>query len=223
MTVIYAWPPLRNQTTLWSHEIPVRRSRGAFSGRNYASSAGAVRRTVQVSVSARAGYRDGAGLCESLNLLLDGGINLVRFPLPVLNWHRDVWAPPFDLEGEASLGTVTTSGGFDAIALSGLVPGEVVCRAFDLIGSYDEGELAAVARAVSTVIAAIDGTAVIKLHTALPAGVIRIGESETGVFDVISMTPGAQAVRGDWSYAWALREVLAEEIDEEATEVDPWG
>lgn len=222
MSVIYAWPPLRHQSTVWTHEIPVRSSRGALSGNDYPSSAAPIRRTAQVSCSALAGWRDGAGLCESLNLLLDGGVNLVRFQLPLLNSYRDVWDAPLDLGGGAFVGTMTTLAGFDAIALSGMVPGAVVCRAFDLIGSYVLGVLGGTARAVSTVIADLDGTAVIPLHSALPAGVIRVGETETAIFRAVSMTPGVQPVSGDWSYSWALREVLSEELLGTEDEVDPW-
>lgn len=222
MSIIYAWPPLKNLTITPSHEIGTRQSRGALSGRDYPSSIGAARRTLSLTCSALAGDRDGAGMCESLNLMLDGGINLARVEIPPINWHRDSWDAPFDLSGAAMVGTVTTSGPFDAIALTGLVPGALVCRAFDLVGSYVSGVLAASARAVRTVRAELDGTAVIALHAALPAGVIRVGETETAVFRALSMTPSPQGTRGDWSYSWSLREVLTEELSGTETEVDPW-
>ncbi|MCA2014378.1 hypothetical protein LCM17_23005 [Cereibacter sphaeroides] len=223
MTKIYAWPKaLRYTAALTDEELPVRSSRGMFSGRGYVSSAGPRRRVVQVTASALAGDRDGAGICASLNRLLGGRMNLVRMELPPVNWFRDPGKTPFDLEGPAMAGTVTSVGDFDAIALTGLVPDEIVCRAYDVLGSYVSGALAGTARAVRTVRAELDGTATIPLHEALPAGVIRVGEPETGVFRVTSMGRSPQTIGADFPTSWTLREVLASEIPAGATEVDPW-
>lgn len=223
MTVIYDWPrALRYTAVLTDEELPNASSRGMFSGRDYVSSAGPRRRTVQVTASALADDRDGAGICASLNRLLGGRINLVRMDLPPVNWYRERGILPLDLEGPAMVGTVTTSGGFDAIALTGLVPGEIVCRAYDVLGSYVSGELAGTARAVRTVRADLDGAATIPLHEALPAGVIRVGEPETGIFRVTAMSRSAQNPTADFPTSWSLREVLAGEYPDDATEVDPW-
>lgn len=222
MTVIYAAPPWFTKSSLWSEIAPVRRSRSALDGQRFVSSAGPARRVVSLTVSALAGKRDGAGLTQSLIRLLDGGVNLVRLDEPPVNWTRDRPDAPHDLTGGAWVGAVTTSGGFDAVALTGRAPGEVVCRAFDLIGSYVAGELAATARAVRTVLAGIDGTAVIPLHSALPAGVIRVGEAGTMVAEATSMPTAAQPIADDWVFPWTFREVLTAEIPEGATEVNPW-
>lgn len=223
MTIIYAWPKaLRYTAVLTDEELPVRSSRDVFTGQEYVSSAGPRRRTVQVTASALAANRDGAGICASLNRLLGGRINLVRMDLPPVNWFRERGLAPFDLEGPAMAGTVTTAGPFDAIALTGLAPGEIVCRAYDVLGSYASGTLAATARAVRTVRAELDGTAIIPLHDALPAGIIRVGEPETGVFRVTSFGRSAQTIGADFPTSWALREVLASEIPAGTMEVDPW-
>lgn len=231
MTVIYAWPrALRYTAFLTDEELPNASSRGMFTGRDYVSSAGPRRRIVQVTAASlyrkhantREFHSDGAGICASLNRLLGGRINLVRMDLPPVNWYRARGILPLDLEGPAMVGTVTTSGGFDAIALTGLVPGEIVCRAYDVLGSYVSGALAGTARAVRTVRADLDGTATIPLHEALPAGVIRIGEPETGVFRVTAMSRSAQNPTADFPTSWSLREVLAGEYPDDATEIDPW-
>lgn len=222
MTDIVAWPSFRNQITAFTVSRPVRKGLSMFSQKRYASSAGPARRLAQVTVSSLAGERDGAGLVQALNAVIDGGVELVRMDAPPANWWRDVPPAPYSLTGPAMAGTVTTLGGYDAIALTGQVPGALVCRAYDVIGSYTAGTLTGTARAVTTVRAALDGTATIPLFSALSAGTIRIGAPESVVWSVDDIPQQPQPLQSDWSYTWSLTEVLTGEIPVGSTEVDPW-
>ena len=223
MTTIYTAPPWRLKSTMPGLIQPTRQSRGVFSGEVHPSSAGPTRRKLAIEVSALAGNRDGAGLSESLKVLLDGGLNYVRVPVAPVNWIRGLPGGPADLGGAGWVATVTTLHGFDAVRLTGRIPGAVVCRAYDLIGSYVSGTLAGTARAVATVKAGVDGVAVIPLHSALPAGVIRVGEAETMVARATQVPEAAQPVSGDWVLPWRFEEVLAGEYPGDTAEVNPWG
>ncbi|WP_127104372.1 hypothetical protein [Pararhodobacter zhoushanensis] len=244
MTVIYAFPPLKYTATLLDDELPSRSSRGVFSGQDYVSSSGPRRRVIRVTASSLSGNRDGAGMSASLNRLLDGGVNLVRMACPSINWCHEArplasapltWTTEGDplewtdggdpllwFTGPALAATVTTLNGFAALALTGLTPGALVCRAYDVIRVYVEGEDGGASRAVKTVFADASGDAVIPLFDALPAGIVSVGDTETAVFRVTSRSPSDQPVSGNWMYSWALREVLPDEYPEDATEVDPW-
>lgn len=224
MTDIVTWPPaLRSVGIRWGREWPMRSGVGFFDGKRYAASAGPTRRLADIDVPAlTSDARDGAGYSASVAQLIDGGIGLVRLPCPPVNWYRDTRAAPYSLTGPAMAGTVTTSGGYDAIALTGLTPGSIVCRAHDVIGSYVSGVLDSTAYAVATVRAALDGTATIKLFSALPAGTIRIGAPETIVCEAMTIPYAAQPLDGQWVYSWRFREVLASELPGSTTEVNPW-
>lgn len=246
MTVIYAWPrALRYTAALLDEEHPVTSSRGMFTGRDAVSSAGPRRRIVQVTASSLAAYRDGAGICASLNRLLGGRINLVRMDLPPVNWFAErlplrsepmTWTSGGDgldwtsggsplvwFSGPLNSVTVTTHNGFPALAVSGLTPGQLVCRAYDVVRSLaSDTTLNGASRAVRTVFADASGNAVIPLHDAVPAGFLSIGGPDSGVFRVTSMSRSAQTVNADFPTAWVLREELPGEIPGGATEVDPW-
>ena len=223
MTTIYTAPPWRLKSSTPGLIQPIRQSRGIFSGTVLPSSAGPTRRTLAIEVSSLAGDRDGAGLSESLKRLLDGGLNLVRVPVPPINWIRDAGQPVHDLAGAGWVATVTTRNGFDALRLTGRIPGAVVCRAYDLIGVYVAGVLSGSARAVATVKAGIDGVAVIPLFDPLPAGVVRVGESEAMVARATRIPEAAQPLSGDWIYSWAFEEFLPGDSPDDAEEVNPWG
>jgi len=222
MTDIIAWPPFKMQAVQFSVERPARSGIGAFTGERFGASVGSARMRAGVTVTALSGDRDGAGMAESLKHLLAGRANLVRMDAPPVNWALDEKPAPFSLTGPAMTGSVTTSGGFDAVQITGLVPNKIVCRAYDVIGSYSGGTLAATARAVRTVRADLSGAAVIPLHSALPAGVMRVNAPQSLVFDMDGISGGGQAVGSDWSYQFTLREVFTAEIPAGATEVDPW-
>ncbi|SDX81213.1 hypothetical protein [Roseicitreum antarcticum] len=251
MTVIYPFPPLFAVSSEWTEVAPVRRSRSAFSGQRFVSSAGPARRVAHVSISALSGARDGAGYSESLKRLLDGGINLVRLTSPAVNWHLDAVAAKMpgglvshpsgfragDLTaiwrdnvavagglvvGPMLIGVPADHRGFPAIALEGLTPRALVCRAHDVVRSYPLDLASATARAVRTVYAEADGTARISLHSALPKGVISVTDQESAVFEVLEMPRAVQPTGQNWFYDWSFREVLADEIHPDTVEVYPW-
>lgn len=250
MTTIYAWPrALRYTASLSDEELPVRASRDFFTGEEQVSSAGPRRRVVQVTASALAGDRDGAGICASLNRLLGGGINLVRMRIPPFNWCREqtplrsepmgwtnsgsemTWtddsSPMVWFTGPLhSVTATTTAAGFAALVVTGLTPGQLVCRAYDVVQTWTVSgatvTLNGTSRAVRTVFADLDGTATIPLHDTLAVGLLSIGGSETAVFRVRARQPSAQTISADFPTSWTLREVLAYEIPEGTTEVDPW-
>lgn len=247
--MIYAFPPVAAVSTMWTEVAPVRASRSALSGKRYVSSAGPRRRTAMVLVSALSRARDGAGYSESLKRFLDGGMNLVRLNSSAVNWHLDylpgtpgslftaplgwtVGGDPLDwthdgqplywFTGPVLQGTSGTVGGFPAITITGLTPGRLVCRAYDVIRSYAaDGSTTATARAITTVYADASGEAVIRLHDALASGVISIGDQESAVFEVEDMPSSPQPLGANWFYEWRFREVLPAEYAG-ATEVNPW-
>jgi len=243
--MIYAFPPVASVASLWTETAPVRVSRSAVDGKRYVSSAGPRRRKAMVMVSALARARDGAGYSESLKRFLDGGMNLVRLNSPAVNWHLETlplataplgwtvggeplaWtsggAPLYWYTGPVLAGTATTLGDYAAISLSGLTPGQLVCRAFDVIRSYSaDASATATARAVRTVYANGSGVAVIPLHESLAAGIVSIGDQESAVFEVDGDLPeSAQPLGQNWFYEWRFREVLASE-HAGMSEVNPW-
>jgi hypothetical protein len=247
MTVIYAFPPVASVASMWTEIAPVRGSRSAVDGRRFVSSAGPRRRTAMVMVPALAKARDGAGYSESLKRFLDGGMNLIRLNSPAVNWHLDrsgpyasaplgwqvggapvAWTvggdPLYWFSGPVLTATVTTVGEFDAVSVSGLTPGSLACRAYDVLRTYavSETTTSATARAVRTVYADDAGVAVIPLHSALPAGVISIGDQESAVFEVDGDMPSSpQPLGQNWFYEWRFREVLPAE-HAGASEVNPW-
>jgi len=223
MTDIVAFPPFKQ--TAFSYDVlrPMREGFSMFTQKRFAASDGPARRVATVTVSALAGDRDGAGMVQSFAHMLDGGVNLVRMNAPSVNWFRDTPERLFDVTGPVNTATVTTLDGFDAISVTGLVPGRIFCRAYDILGSYDAGTLTGTARAVRTIKADIDGIAVVPLHSALSAGVIQVGEVESIVFSTASIPNSVQPIGSNWSYTWQFREVLTGEIPAGSTEVTPWG
>jgi hypothetical protein len=246
VTIIYAFPPVASKGREWTEEVRVQRSAYLLSGKRAVSSLGPRRRLAQVQVSALARGRNGAGYSESLKRFLDGGINLVRLYSWPVNWHLDAtgagvsvpmtwtsgavpltWTsgavPMRWFSGPAIRGVAgTDAGGFPILTLSGLVPGALVVRPFDVLRAYpDNGDPSVAVRAVSLVYADGSGGAVVRLHDAAVSGTVSVGDSETGVFEATAMPRAVQPVNGDWVYQWDFREVLADEITD-PEEVNPW-
>jgi hypothetical protein len=244
MTMVFAWPPVRTVAAMWTTQTPVRRSASAVDGTRFVSSAGPSRIRASLVVPALAGRRDGAGYCEALKHLLDGGINLVRVPSPPANWHLDdiasvlrsapfgwlegdddaPWSVPVQwFTGPAIRGEPVDIGGVPHLALSGIPPVDVVVRAWDVIRVYPAGGGASVtARALRTVDRASDGTALVPLTAVLPAGVASLQDQEARVFEVTAMPEAPQPLGQNWVYEWPLLEVLPYQIPAGAVEVDPW-
>ena len=248
MTNIYAFPPVGSVGREWTEETRVARSSYLFSGKRAVSSLGPRRRLASLTVSALALGRNGAGYSESLKRLLDGGLHLVRLWSWPVNWHLDaadmaallteplswtsggvpliwtsggvplLWFTGANVQGVAG----TDAAGFPILTLSGLPPGQLVLRPFDVVRVFPTaGGASVAARGVGAVSSDGAGAAVVRLHGALPTGTVSLGDVETAAFEVTSMPRAVQPVGADWTYEWGFREVLAAEITD-PVEVNPW-
>lgn len=247
MTNIYAFPPVGVIGREWTEETRVSRSAYLFSGKRAVSSLAPRRRLASLAVSALARGRNGAGYSESLKRLLDGGMHLVRLTSWPINWYLDavaaggvtvplswtaggvpltwtsggvplVWFSGGVVQGVAG----TDAAGFPILTLTGLVPGQIVVRPFEVVRVFPTaGGASVAARAVGLVIADGSGGAVLRLHDALVSGTVSFGDAESAVFEVTGWPRAVQGVRGDWTYSWDFREVLAGEITS-PVEIDPW-
>lgn len=246
---IYAWPPVGIVSAGVQEMFPVRRSRMAIGGQEIVSSAGPTRREIGLQVSALSMRdRSGAGYMQSLARLLRGGEHWALVPLPPANWHLDdnrnrasglftgpvewttggeplAWlagALPLSwFAGPTISGTSVTVDGMPGARIEGLVPLSLVCRAFDLLRSYDDaGASQGVARAVRAVYADGAGVAEIPLFSALPAGTVSVGDIESAVFR-LDIGGSQQGIGQNWQIAVTGREVLPAEYAG-ADVVNPW-
>lgn len=237
MSRIIAWPPVAVDATMWTVRAPVLRSRSVFSGVRSVASLGPARIHAGFELAARNCAEDGAGIAEMLIALLDGGVNLLRVPSPAVGTQTlaalnrklgGTWTAP---EGPGLWlnhnwqGTVTTSGGFDALAFTGLVANIVLCRAGDVLRSYHPDTQASqgTARAIRTVRTSDVGAATVLLDGPLAAGVVSFGDVEYRVFELDGEPPLVWSPRyGDWVYRFTMDEVFTDEIPSGWTEVAPW-
>jgi hypothetical protein len=249
MARIYVMPPVRYLASVISHDLPVSSSTDARTGAEILTAFGAPRRMVGVTIQPLAGFRDGAGYMDVLTQLLKG-FHFVRLRLPPINWHLDQsrekaagglrnaplgwvdengnpvdWTAGSDpvlwFANDAIFGTVTTLNGFPAIAVTGLPPNRLVCRAGDTLRSFAGGVSAGTAQAVTTVFSSATGAATIPLLTALPAGVISFFDEGEIVARAVQIEAGDQPTGGAWSFRWMFREALPYEYAG-ADEVNPW-
>lgn len=124
------------------------------------------RRIATLEVSSLANGRMGAGYCEALKALLEGGIHAVRLRSTPINWWQDdcrrrgslnsqplawrtganplAWRagstanPLLWFSGRVVIGGApATSGGWDVLPLSGLPPSTLVARPGDFIRVYE--------------------------------------------------------------------------------------
>lgn len=89
MINVYAWPPVGVVGSEWTEEAPVQRSRSIITGKDYISAYARKRRVVTLEVSSLSLNRSGAGYCEMLKRLLQGGVHAVRLNSAPVNWHLD--------------------------------------------------------------------------------------------------------------------------------------
>ncbi|WP_323041148.1 hypothetical protein [Gemmobacter sp.] len=248
---IVAWPPVGIVSAAPWVERQVARSEGLNTRRAIMASAGPARRVAQLTVSALAQGRAGAGYMDQLWREIDGGLHYVRLDILSPNWHIDRatgramgytrpgnWTynaetAQWTSGGNAAVwftasnrpGTPGTSGGYPTITLGSLPPNALIVRPGDLVRSYTVAAGAvtgsAVARAVTEARSDAAGVVTIRLDTTLQAGIISLHDAESVVFEVTGITPGAQGVGADWQYQVSLREVLPTEYAG-ATEVNPW-
>lgn len=86
---VFPWPPVGAVGAEWTLDMPVSRLRSAITGRDQMQASQRRRRIATVEVSALANGRMGAGYCEMLKQLLDGGIHAVRLQSSPINWWLD--------------------------------------------------------------------------------------------------------------------------------------
>ena len=250
MPNVYAWPPVTALATEWTRVAPTSASRSAITGRRYVSGHDRERIEARLVVSGIGKNRMGAGYCEALKRIMDGGSHLVRVNSPSVNWALAGRADParasvgvdwtdvgVDLDwtdsGTALLwfsgvllaGTAgTDAAGFDIVTVTGLdhvTDGTLIARPGEFISGYD---LAGGASTVQVMAPAYvsGGTAVIRLFEPLAyTARISIGTRESAVFEVTDLPRSVQPASGSWSYDWPLRQVFEDETDG-FTEVDPW-
>lgn len=252
MINVYAWPPVGVVGTEWTEEAPVQTSRSMLTGKDYVSAYSRKRKLVTLNVSALSLNRSGAGYSEVLKRLLDGGVNAVRLNSYPVNWWLDAqtldperqsqlleWtssSQPLDWEssdlplswysGKVIFGTITSSGGYQTIAVTDLPPNTIVARPAEYVTVYENGGdlTGATAQVLREARSDANGNATIFLLDNLPAwGTVRVnvGASATGAFRPIEMPRAIQPLSGNWNYTWKFREVFADEVGG-FTEVDPW-
>lgn len=239
---VYGWPPLPRIKFEWDREAPISKSYSGVTGARYVSAYKPERRIARADVSALAGDGNSAGWVAALKRLLVGGENLVRIESWPVNWCYDpgvdstarksvlvnwtengvnvdwteggvgaVW-----YSGQVLNGTPATSGGFPAIAVSGLPVNQLVVRPGELITIFDGAEDASpeTVQAMAPARSDASGEAVIRVfETVTNSGRVNIGSTESLVFEVAQALPRAmQNPRSDWSFAWDFREVFADEV-----------
>lgn len=94
---VYPWPPVGALGAEWTLDMPTARLRSLITGRDQMQASQRRRRIAVVQVSALAAGRMGAGYCEMLKQLLDGGIHAVRLQSSPINW----WIDELARRGEA--------------------------------------------------------------------------------------------------------------------------
>lgn len=246
---VFAMPPVAYSAGYVTDEFMVASSIDASTGDEDLSGFGVMRRRVAVTIPALSGNRSGAGYMKSLERLLQG-VHFVRLRLPPVNWYVDQqamrqpgglyngpvswttsgdplgWTEDGDgvswFQNTPREGTVTTLGDYPAISISGLTPGRLVCRAFDVLRSYSAtGVSQGTARAIRDVFADGAGLAVIPLHGDLAAGIISFGDDEEIVARPVGADDSDQPLGAAWSLRWTFREARPTEYAD-AEEVNPW-
>jgi hypothetical protein len=197
MAKIYAFPPVGLTGWRLAEERRVNRSAYALDGRRAVAGIGPARRDLDLTVSALSKDRAGAGYLNQLWRYIEGGVHLVRVPLPPENWHLDrtalfdrlgnyliQWAAGADLlewqsgaddlvwfRNDRLAVPITLDGYAHAVQVANLPPGEVVARPGDWLRVYAaDGLTSSVARVVDLSRADGAGVATIPLASALPAG-----------------------------------------------------
>lgn len=249
---VYAWPPVGVKVAEWTREQPISAGRSGLTGARYVSSRERERRFATLHVSALSRGSNGAGYVEVLKRLLEGGENLIRLTSYPVNWHLHHLAEagarqstPVDwtdggvdaewtdggtatlwYEGTVLSGSPTTSGGFPAVALSGLAPNAMVARPGEFLTVFD-GDLSANPETRQIMAPAYSngsGAATIRIVTAITnTGRVNLGSSETAVFEVdLPLPRSPQPIGRDWVYPWSFREVFADEVTGGFAEVPGW-
>lgn len=84
---VFPWPPVGVLSSEWTSEQPMMQLRSMMTGRTVRQSSQRRRRVATLVVSALAAGRAGAGYCELLKDLLEGGVHGIRLrSTPVNGW-----------------------------------------------------------------------------------------------------------------------------------------
>lgn len=238
---VYPWPPVGAVAMEWTSIAPVARLRSGLTGRDVMQASQRKRRVATLEISALANGRMGAGYCEMLREVLDGGIHAVRLLSSPINWWLDEiprragalnpqplsWTPPpgsIDWPGISWVtgaavigGTPGTSGPWGSLPVSGLPANMTVARPGDFIRIYDPVDPAIfeIARLMRPATTNGSGAVTLKLNivpTISGARVMMAGQDE-GVFRPDGDLPrSVQPASGDWYYTWRFREVFSDEV-----------
>ncbi len=248
---VYAFPPVTLTGSEWTKLIPVSRSQSIMSGKRYISAAKRKRRLAACKVQALGNGNSGAGYCEVLKELLEGGENLVRLNSWAVNWHLDSarakglvnaqvlnWATggnPLDwttsgqplgwYTGAILNATPTTDGGWPAVTVTGCPANMIVARPADFITVFanPSDAVGVTVKVMAQATSNASGVAVIRLMEALASGGrVNLQSSETAVFEVLEMPRSMQPVAGNWSYDWAFKEAFEDEAEGGFVELNPW-
>jgi hypothetical protein len=248
---IVAFPPVGILGWAHQKRFAVRRSRAFFgNGDDALSTLGPARRDITLDLSSLARDRAGAGYLAQLMEEVEGGIHPVRLTLGPTNWRIDAqrqqglrtapmdWTsgggpmawesggdPMLWFTGAIRLAAAGTDAlGYPTVTIHGVPPGIIIARPDDVIRVFPTADLSApvTARVVTVARSTSAGSVTIRLRSALPAGVVSIGDSESIVARITSLQSGAQGLRSDWTQAMQLTEVLPAFIPNDAEEVNPW-
>ena len=252
MTTVYAFPPVRVTASAFPVLTPINESRSLFTGARFVSAAQRSRRVPRLTVAALGGDSAGAGFMENLRILLNGGVNLVRLDSRPINWWVDSarlrderqsqplnWSTATDpalewvdggavdwFTGRPLLATAVTDGaGFPALSITGGPANTLIARPGDLVTLFSPvtATTGSTARVMTVARTDAAGAATIRLMSALSgSGRVNLGTSETGVYELVSMSDPMQPTRGQWSYDLSFREVFEDEVAGGFVEVDPW-
>ena len=246
---VYAWPPVTAQGGEWTVIDTIRLSRSMMTGKRYVSATDRRRREAALVVSGIGLDGSGAGYMEVLKRLLKGGEGLVRLYSTPIIWHltdtqddlrqsvRLIWTDGATqmnwtdgatemrwYDGQFIAGTITTNGGWPAVALTGLPPNSIVARPGEFITAFDDTEEQTGETIMVQAMAVSDasGNATVRLLTAATNSFrFNLGTQETAVFEALSMPRAVQPVGANWFYEWSFREVFPDEVGG-FTELNPW-
>lgn len=189
---VFPWPPVGAIGWEWTESRPVAALRSALTGRDQMQASQRRRRLATLQVSALANGRSGAGYCEALKQLLEGGIHAVRLQSSPINWYLDdsyraarynsqplSWkagedplgwragggpSPMFWFSGTVARGgTATASGMFGLLQVTGIPGNRLVARPGDFIRIYDRSDESVTEVARVLRPAVTDGTGVVTL------------------------------------------------------------
>lgn len=248
---VYGWPPVGAVLRLWDVSEPISESQSGQTGARYVSAREPTRYVASARVSSLGRGRNGAGYVHALKRLLQGGVNLVRLTSSPINWYLDAaaeagfrqsdvltWESGGDalewtsgggelvwLTGTPLTATITTSGGFPALSITGLPPSRLVCRPGEYLTVFEEvsDTTGATVEAIAPAYSNSSGVAIVRLLEAAPyGGRVNIGTCISAVFRVVGSLPrAAQPIGADWFHDFEFEEIFPDQVGG-FTEVPDW-